>query len=155
MKEKKTYLPLAALMLATSLAPRTFGSDTVIRVAPGAELTAQLQNQTAKIAVQKTPQIVEFVFGRKERGQFRPYGKTEPIAYELPFVVRVRFDAEPSFDRTNVTLTWEEGGKQQVSVVKTRENRTVFESSELKFQDPGSCRGLLICTESEEAVYER
>lgn len=139
----------ALLIAAFAIPPGILSAQTVLQVPPGAQLRARMENKTATIAVQKTPRVVEFLFGRREQNRFRPYGKTEPIAYELPFVVRVRYESEPAFDQTEVTLSWEEGGRRRVPVFKTRGNPVVFESGELTFEDPGNCRGLLFCLESE------
>ena len=92
------------------------------------------------------PQMTELQFGRRERGQFRPYAVTEPMPSDRPFVVRVRYDVEPPFHQTGVTLTWAGGGKHRLALFKTQADPTIFESRDTVFEDPAACRGLTFCT---------
>ena len=120
-------------------------AQVVVRVPAGKLLTATLQGTSAEARVGKAPQIVDYEFGKREQGQFRPYAKTEPVAYDKPFVVRVRFDAEPSFATTELSLGLGGGARHPVALFKIRSDPKVFESKEMVFESAAACGTGAVC----------
>ncbi len=139
----------AALVLAGGAAH----AQIELRVPAGRSVNANLQGVTARIAVAAAPRVVEIQFGRRDQGRFVPYAAGQPIAFDLPFVVRVRYDAEPPEHRKQIVLTWGPGQSRSVAVRKTPAG-TVFESRELVLDDPRACTGLPFCTDTEGLAYD-
>ena len=128
-------------------------AQTELRVPAGSSVTARFQGLSAQFKAAAGPRVVELQFGRRERGTFVAYAKDQPMRYDVPFLVRVRYDAEPPIDRTEITLAWGAGQSRAVPIRKTAENRTVFESGELFFEDPRTCAGLSFCRQSGGLSY--
>ena len=128
-----------------TVAPNTPAGRKIIYF-DGARLPWHWVGNVGPPVAEAKPRIVELQFGRLEQGQFRPYATTEPMAYDRPFVVQIRYDTEPDFAETGVTLSWGGGEKRRVPVFKSRANPAVFVSRGMIFQDPAACRGLAFCT---------
>jgi len=124
-----------------TIAGSAHAQNIEVRAPARGMLTATLQDATAEVRVAAAPTIIELQFGQREGGQFRGYAQTEPMAYNRPFAVRVRYDSEPPFGETSVMLTWG-GGQRRVTLVKTRANPAIFESRDMRFEDPNACKGL-------------
>ena len=146
----KEFAACLLLTLACSVAH----AQIDLRVPPGQGLTATLQGLTSQIRTANAPRVLEFQFGRRQQGKFVAYGKDQPMRFDGPFLVRVRYDVEPAFARTDILLTWGSGQSRAVPIGRTRGNRTVFESGEMFFEDPRSCTGLQFCGQSEGLSYE-
>jgi hypothetical protein len=127
-------------------------AQTDLRVPSGRGLTARLQGVTSRITVAAAPRVVEIQFGRREQDRFVPYASGQPIAFDLPFFVRVRYESEPPEDRKQVVLSWDAGQSRTVTVQKTS-TATIFESGELLLDDPRACTGLEFCSDSGELSY--
>jgi hypothetical protein len=119
-------------------------------VPSGSTLRATLDGKAAEVKVEDVPKPVEYRFGRKEQGRFVAYTKDQPLPYDKPFMVQIRFSSEPPHDQTTVPLTWENGGHMDILVYKNKSNPTIFESKEHPFEDPSACRGLRFCIEGAE-----
>lgn len=139
---------LAACLLLT-LACAVAHAQIDLRVPAGRSVIAKLEGLTAQIQTGAAPRVLEFQFGRREQGKFVAYAKDQPMSFDNRFLVRVRYDVEPLFDRTDIRLTWGSGESRAVPIRKTGANRTVFESGEMFFDDPRTCTGLQFCGQSE------
>ena len=143
------------LALALTLVGGPTAAQTLLPVPPGRSLTATLDGAKAVARVGAGPRIVEFQFGLKAQGGFRPYAKDEPMAPNRPFVVRARYDAEPPFARTELTLAGKEFGTRQVTVTKIPGDPRVLESAEISFGEARACaEGLTVC-ETREWLREQ
>jgi hypothetical protein len=134
-----------AFILGLLLAASVSGQTVVVRVPAGRTVTATLQDVSSEVRVAPAPKIVALQFGYRDGGQFRAYAPEEPIVYDRPFLVRVRYDSEPAFAETSVTLA-SASGQRQITVAKTRADPAVFESRDIQFEDPTACKGLAFCT---------
>jgi hypothetical protein len=137
------FLLLAAA--ATPGAAQPSAADAVVRVPPGGRLRATVGDAKAEVAVERRPKVVEIRFGRLEQDRFVAYASNEPIAYDRPFLVQVRFSVPPTYDQTIVTLDTRGGGRHEVPVYKLATAPNVFRSRAMTFEDPGACRGLRGC----------
>jgi hypothetical protein len=120
-------------------------SSAVLRVPPGARISATFGEATAEVGVAKKPQLVAMRFGRIEGNRFVAYAPTEAMPYDRAFLVQLQYAAEPTFDVTTVTLATKAGTRHQVRVYKVVSNPTVFRSSAMSFEDPSACEGLRFC----------
>lgn len=145
---------LLAVMLGSAAAMAA--GQATLKVPAGGQLTATLQDAKAVARVKVAPRIVEFQFGHKARGAFRAYSRGEAMPPDRPFIVRARYDAEPPFAKSEITLTGSQFGNRAVAMYKTRENPAILESAEISYGDAKACReGLFACDASEWMREER
>jgi hypothetical protein len=147
----KARLPLAALCAVLAIPA---AAQTTLTVPPGRSISATLLGTKAVARIAATPRIVEFQFGRKAQGVFRAYGKTEAMPPDRAFIVRARYDTEPPFARTEITLAGKQFGSRTVTVSKTRENPLVLESDEVSMSEARTCRERLTVCETSEWLRE-
>ena len=139
----------SSVLIDVTVGPETVAGPKMLRV-NGVRFEWNYRGTPAgdKELVRRDPKIVEFLFGWRDNGQFRAYGQTEPMAYDRPFVVRIRYETAPGFSSTDVVLAWDSRGSEQrhpVPVFRTRGDPAIFESADIAFEDPNSCRGLRFC----------
>lgn len=129
-----------ALALVLGFAAASVAAQATLKVPSGGHLTATLESAKTAARVQGAPRIVEFQFGRKVQGAFRAYAKNEPMAPDRPFVIRARYDAEPPFTKTEITLARGEIGLLAVAMFKMRDNPAILESEEISLGEAKACR---------------
>ena len=121
--------------------------STPLPVPSGSTLRATLDGKAAEVKVEDVPKPVEYRVGRKEQGRFVAYAKDQPIPYDPPFMVQVRFSSEPPHAQTTVPLSWENGGHMEIPIYKNKSDPTIFESDEHEFEDRSACQGRRFCIE--------
>jgi hypothetical protein len=144
---------VVSVALATVTGVGITHAQTELRVPAGRSVTGKLEGLSAQFKTVSGPRVLELEFGRRTQGKFVAYAKDQPMSFDLPFLVRVRYDVEPVIDRTEITLTWGAGQSRKVPIRKTEANRTVFESAEMFFEDPRTCTGLQFCQQSERLSH--
>lgn len=147
-------MPLVACLTLTWCIGSAAHAQVDLRVPAGGSLVAELHGISSRITIAAAPRVLEIQFGRHQQGRFVPYRPGEPMLFDAPFLVRVRYDREPADDRRDMLLTWGAGESRTVPLRKTPSNGTVFESREMFLDDPRTCTGLEFCSEPEELSYE-
>ena len=142
----------AFVLTALALSAVPLWGQTQLRVPSGGAVTARLEGVTAKIAVAAAPRVVTLEFGRREQGRFVPYAAGQPIAFDVPFLIRVGYDVAPPETRKEVFVTWGDRESRRVIVTRTA-TPTVFESRDLLLDDPRACTGFDFCADPEELSY--
>jgi hypothetical protein len=132
------------LLTAASVTAQSQKSGSVV-VPPGGKLRATLGEAKSEITVEDTAEPIAVTFGRMESSRFVAYPPAERLPYHLPFLVELRFAAEPPYDETTITLTTQTGRRHEVPAYKVAGRPTVFLTPELYFEDSSACAGLRFC----------
>ena len=117
----------------------------VVVVPPGTKLRATLGEAKAELSVQSASDVVALTFGRMEASRFVAYPAAEALPYHRPFLVQLRFAAEPAYDQTTITLTTQAGRRHEVPAYKVATSPTEFLTPEMYFEDGSACGGLRFC----------